>query len=248
MNGKPFSSQYAVYPHLRGAYRLRVLARRITPGSSPPMWGIRRCGRSEKTSSRFIPTYVGHTCGPIHPGTPASVHPHIRGAYVPDRYDGCRNGGSSPPTWGIHQRRQRHKKGDRFIPTYVGHTQQPVKSLHHISVHPHIRGAYVQLHQLEAVCSRFIPTYVGHTTRSFPYSSRCSVHPHIRGAYLLTSVGLLSLPGSSPHTWGILAAVSNLINSGRFIPTYVGHTCSPAIHATTRAVHPHIRGAYTGPP
>ena len=162
MNGKPFSSQYAVYPHLRGAYRLRVLARRITPGSSPPMWGIRRCGRSEKTSSRFIPTYVGHTSQTAMTAVATAVHTHLRGAYTSAANDTKKVIGSSPHTWGILSSPSNPFITFRFIPTYVGHT------------------AY--LCPLWGSC-RFIPTYVGHTNSATRPTWGSSVHPHIRGAY-----------------------------------------------------------------
>ena len=208
MNGKPFSSQYAVHPHLRGAYRLRVLARRITPGSSPPMWGIRRCGRSEKTSSRFIPTYVGHTWADLLKFMSRTVHPHIHGAYTRKPLSGPLWVGSSPHTWGILPGAGQPVCRDRFIPTYVGHTLWQGFPRSARPVHPHLRGAYRWERRNLCSSCRFIPTYVGHTP------------------FQIVQVALTG--GSSPPTWGILA-------------NYKLATLIPA-------VHPHLRGAYTGPP
>lgn len=53
---------------------------------------------------------------------------------------------------------------------------------------------------------------------------------------------------SSPHTWGILFYDFNDVTEERFIPTYVGHTDDITHDIPSDAVHPHIRGAYTGPP
>ena len=110
-------------------------------GSSPHTWGIR--GRILSiVFYRFIPTYVGHTWADLLKFMSRTVHPHIRGAYVPDRYDGCRNGGSSPHTWGIQGQLMYFVRRFRFIPTYVGHTCCPPRPADTGPVHPHIRGAY----------------------------------------------------------------------------------------------------------
>ena len=95
------------------------------------------------------------------------------------------------------------------------------------------------------------------------------VHPHLCWAYPSLHLAAISQNGSSPHTWGILPFEIPLSPVGRFIPTYVGHTSPGAAGAAAttgssphtwgirktrtvrqrpRPVHPHIRGAYTGPP
>ncbi len=55
------------------------------------------------------------------------------------------------------------------------------------------------------------------------------------------------MPGSSPHTWGILCTLHIRIFAERFIPTYVGHTGVAEQQKPTPTVHPHIRGAYVAP-
>ena len=184
MNGKPFSSQYAVHPHLRGSYQFPRPVPVPHIGSSPPTWGI-RCSTSPTIDiSRFIPTYVGHT-GSAHVFCPPlPVHPHIRGAYVLPASSSRYRSGSSPHTWGIRTPHRPSLVDDRFIPTYVGHTSRPSGFCPGRSVHPHIRGAYeITLSEGLGVLGssphtwgihdsvkvkhdrlRFIPTYVGHTT------------------------------------------------------------------------------------
>ena len=49
---------------------------------------------------------------------------------------------------------------------------------------------------------------------------------------------------SSPHTWGIPNDNARNQSTGRFIPTYVGHTWADLLKFMSRTVHPHIRGAY----
>ena len=152
--------------------------------------------------------------------------------------------GSSPPTWGIPSPCTRTSNHSRFIPTYVGHTPLRTVRENFITVHPHIRGAYLRPHTsrysgigssphtwgIQAVnllrpqIIRFIPTYVGHTPGSRCPAHCGSVHPHIRGAYTRINRCLEPDGGSSPHTWGIPYIRPFGCSHPRFIPTYVGHT------------------------
>ena len=171
--------------------------------SSPHTWGIR--GRI--LSIVFLP-----------------VHPHLCWAYPSLHLAAISQNGSSPHTWGIHGILCERLPDSRFIPTYVGHTRCAKRRWPGGPVHPHIRGAYVDMmHQISRhggssphtwgipapppgiyATPRFIPTYVGHTAHSFQSSSGTSVHPHIRGAYVQLTFYSDFLAGSSPHTWGIL--------------------------------------------
>ena len=73
---------------------------------------------------RFIPTYVGHTSPCVMQFGIHSVHPHLRGAYVGGAGVGAALFGSSPPTWGIQKSKPLGQTQGRFIPTYVGHTDE----------------------------------------------------------------------------------------------------------------------------
>ena len=241
----PARPESPVHPHLRGAY------------ACP--------GQDSFVDFRFIPTYVGHTFEDLCPsarvggsspptwgirraGSPPilrrTVHPHLRGAYG----GVCRvygmGGGSSPPTWGIQGRVIRVFVELRFIPTYVGHTQLILPFAIALSVHPHLRGAYLteirrthrtggsspptwgirRTGQSGVQAVRFIPTYVGHTPHGPRTFCRAPVHPHLRGAYTSTSINSFNASGSSPPTWGIPDAVKIGVQPFWFIPTYVGHT------------------------
>ena len=98
-------------------------ATNATNGSSPHTWGIRAGICPFHASRRFIPTYVGHTCLSWNIAAVPAVHPHIRGAYCIVRLCSAANFGSSPHTWGILVSRISPTSGQRFIPTYVGHTK-----------------------------------------------------------------------------------------------------------------------------
>ena len=217
---------------------------------------------------RFIPTYVGHTRCWKRSGGTDTVHPHIRGAYGSEFAWANTETGSSPHTWGIRRRTSTRTKPSRFIPTYVGHTRYKSIPVGRISVHPHIRGAYKDLEDVDEKTDGSSPhtwgirpewNSPGHRYPVHPHirgaygrirtaGRRTAVHPHIRGAYKPCRWWRRNEDGSSPHTWGILPVDINGRKKWRFIPTYVGHTPESCWFAVKDSVHPHIRGAYTGPP
>ena len=219
----PARPRCPVHPHIRGAYKPCRWWRRNEDGSSPHTWGILPVDINGRKKWRFIPTYVGHTPESCWFAVKDSVHPHIRGAYPVRGLEAEPRDGSSPHTWGILRMEAPQEAIRRFIPTYVGHTENPHRLLHIIPVHPHIRGAYLfvkgcpnwpagssphtwgilDLAFQQSDKLRFIPTYVGHTMSECPNSTCISVHPHIRGAYWAKVTDAGTPYGSSPHTWGI---------------------------------------------
>ena len=130
---------------------------------------------------------------------------------------------SSPHTWGI--------------PGSITWSQQ------WRTVHPHLRGAYGTPPRHAVQKQRFIPTCVGHTPAP-PHPAPCrSVHPHMRRAYRFTAPFWASVPGSSPHPWGIRAGQGAVWPGLRFIPTYVGHTNpTPAPGPPSCGSSPHTWG------
>ena len=185
------SGRQPVHPHIRGAYSAFVTSFGFQHGSSPHTWGIHSFQVVSGAETRFIPTYVGHTCVPPLPTPSIPVHPHIRGAYHKQSQSLFFPIGSSPHTWGIRT---------RISTTATGG-----------AVHPHIRGAYPTGASPGTEVKRFIPTYVGHTFNFSFSSSFAAVHPHIRGAYAIALSKASMSCGSSPHTWGIPLA--------NFLPT-----------------------------
>ena len=197
-------------------------------GSSPHTWGILGVPGCVQRHDRFIPTYVGHTLTQKIFGTQKSVHPHIRGAYHGAFRRVARCLGSSPHTWGIHQQAVSVRLANRFIPTYVGHTARLKAGGNFLTVHPHIRGAYILERRLQGIYRGSSPHTWG--IRLYRYLGMVPppVHPHIRGAYERNSHVSSPPYGSSPHTWGIPEHCHVVQSQARFIPTYVGHT--PQVH------------------
>ena len=214
---------HSVHPHLCGAYVVGMDAPPVVGGSSPPTWGIHRVRGQERAERRFIPTYVGHTLSPSRIPRAIPVHPHLRGAYVPAGVLTSGLCGSSPPTWGIRFISQTLTKSARFIPTYVGHTEQAVFPELLQPVHPHLRGAYGATRQ--------------------PFDCPIGSSPPTWGIRA-QSRNPATNPGSSPPTWGIRRRLGFFTRRVRFIPTYVGHTWPGYPPSGISTVHPHLRGAY----
>ena len=163
-----------VHPHIRGAYgsefawantetgssphtwgiRSSSVSDLCSPGSSPHTWGIHVILAVSPPSSRFIPTYVGHTSRCQKKKAEKPVHPHIRGAYILLIGDCAVQDGSSPHTWGIQALSANGLRYVRFIPTYVGHTRPCFMYPQWGAVHPHIRGAYT-------ICPIYLFYYIG---------------------------------------------------------------------------------------
>ena len=218
---------HTVHPHIRGAYWYTSASFSASTGSSPHTWGIPVGGRSAQSAARFIPTYVGHTKRKGLYEADGTVHPHIRGAYSMILTISASISGSSPHTWGI--------RAGGTIPRPSGGSS------------PHTWGIH-SIWQIAAGPIWFIPTYVGHTFLPALHFPGSAVHPHIRGAYTSSERNDPATRGSSPHTWGIPGWGNYPPAQRRFIPTYVGHTRPFVAGSRPRPVHPHIRGAYTGPP
>ena len=207
---------------------------------------------------------MGHTVAGYRQTAGRTVHPHIRGAYFFLVLGFRRCFGSSPHTWGIRYDLVFRGRWLRFIPTYVGHTPRSCSLWSPITVHPHIRGAYGVAERVQPTQSvhphirgayAFKALAIYHVDGSSPHTwgirrpapgrdDLRPVHPHIRGAYRSRSVKSHSGFGSSPHTWGIRSILRIRPPTGRFIPTYVGHTAAGRAGSRPGPVHPHIRGAY----
>ena len=210
------------------------------------MWGLRKKLFDAALIQRFIPTYVGFTLR----GSPAwgyiTVHPHVCGVYTKALAGAGSSTGSSPRMWGLLRQSRAPTPGKRFIPTYVGFTENAYRLLSMLSgssprmwglllkrekerkpppVHPHVCGVY-HLGQLgHATPVRFIPTYVGFTTSS--NSSSPSSHgssPRMWGLPMTPTCGR-AMPAVHPHVCGVYGCYRTRPRaSRRFIPTYVGFT------------------------
>ena len=96
-------------------------------------------------------------------------------------------------------------------------------------VHPHMRGEYAISYSARAGWPRFTPTCVGNTAALHVAVMRADGSPpHAWGIPTWRVIGSSMPAGSPPHAWGILAR--------------------SASQSSAVAVHPHMRGEYTGYP
>ena len=111
-----------VHPHACGEHTSRCQSAKVTPGSSPRMWGTRDNHSTNLAATRFIPTHVGNTAEAIPDTTSLPVHPHACGEH-PEVFNNLyRLNGSSPRMWGTHRNSSHRIFRSRFIPTHVGNT------------------------------------------------------------------------------------------------------------------------------
>ncbi len=112
----------------------------------------------------------------------------------------------------------------RFIPTCVGNTQIMAFLSHNASVHPHMRGEYIEIDSCIAAIDGSSPHAWGILELPKRLKGMTAVHPHMRGEY--------------DHFIGQVPAIV------RFIPTCVGNTLPSIKTMLPRPVHPHMRGEY----
>ncbi len=172
--------------------------------------------------------------------------------------------GPSPRAWGLHEGGPQGREEGRSIPTCVGTTWCRPGWRGRVSVHPHVRGDYINPKPEEEKHGRSIPTCVGTTLeggadsghrRSIPtcvgttitaVARRAigAVHPHVRGDYGEASYAESPESGPSPRAWGLPFPSFLNRQHPRSIPTCVGTTYETRPLFWQRPGHPHVRGDY----
>jgi len=111
-----------VHPHTRGEHASPSHGGFASGGSSPHTWGTPELTEALWIFRRFIPTHVGNTFTKKFLNFIETVHPHTRGEHTSTQTICPTAHGSSPHTWGTHQRVPVQFPYVRFIPTHVGNT------------------------------------------------------------------------------------------------------------------------------
>ena len=215
-----------VHPHVGGEHCLCFGWCGGLGGSSPRGWGTPYSSRILKTTSRFIPTWVGNTIRRGRCPGWLPVHPHVGGEHLPYSRTMWSPAGSSPRGWGTRSPGGLCRRWDRFIPTWVGNTLACSRAAFRWAVHPHVGGEHPPdppldldnhgssprgwgtrvIQPVSAIGGRFIPTWVGNTQMA------------------------------QEHTAG-----------ARFIPTWVGNTPVIVLDNVQFSVHPHVGGEHGRP-
>ena len=138
----PGISPVPVHPHARGEHGIFEGIQKNYGGSSPRTWGTLRRSQCRALKMRFIPTHVGNTPRRCPGRWRAAVHPHARGEHSSSLNISAGGYGSSPRTWGTHDRLQHLAAVGRFIPTHVGNTRLHQLAPSDWTVHPHARGEH----------------------------------------------------------------------------------------------------------
>ena len=108
---------------------------------------------------------------------------------------------------------------------------------------PHTRGLLVPLLPREAG-PRIIPAHAGFTSRRTLACPASGDHPRTRGVYMKSTQNHLTLAGSSPHTRGLLCALTPSPMQEGIIPAHAGFTERLRTELRRAQDHPRTRGVY----
>ncbi len=170
-----------VHPHVCGEHVPLLPPIFIYNGSSPRVWGTYISVNNRVFCVRFIPTCVGNIFGVTGIAKDEAVHPHVCGEHLDGVPDATNKDGSSPRVWGTYPLPICYRPGIRFIPTCVGNISKRLTTCEQRTVHPHVCGEHLFIHDDRAITggssprvwgtlsemeeksrwSRFIPTCVG---------------------------------------------------------------------------------------
>ena len=176
----------------------------MTAGPSPRAWGLR--------------TLEAHSaCG-------QPVHPHVRGVYTCTLILHAYITGPSPRAWGLLVVFGEVFHDGRSIPTCVGFTAGQEPPERGVSVHPHVRGVYMDNALLNLQQIGPSPRAWGLRLGSVCWRQTAAVHPHVRGDYLSGPVNRKRDVRSIPTCVGFTLAPASIFSCSRSIPTCVGFT------------------------
>ena len=193
-----------VHPRVCGERRPGTARAHAVRGSSPRVWGTRRCGRTASAERTVHPRVCGER---------AMAHSRIAGLI-----------GSSPRVWGTRGRQVRRLRRARFIPACVGNAGRRPAPSRGNPVHPRVCGERLDGGQRpqrrrgssprvwgtpEPVVAayavfRFIPACVGNALIRCAVAANEPVHPRVCGEHASTSTAKTWAYGSSPRVWGTL--------------------------------------------
>ena len=108
---------------------------------------------------------------------------------------------------------------------------------------PHTRGLPVRLGRGRPG-GRIIPAHAGFTGSPSPPRSGAPDHPRTRGVYMKSTQNHLTLAGSSPHTRGLLCALTPSPMQEGIIPAHAGFTERLRTELRRAQDHPRTRGVY----
>ena len=152
--------------------------------------------------------------------------------------------GSSPRAWGTQLTQPGEHGLPGLIPTGVGNTLFPNRSMMTRWAHPHGRGEHRVGTKRSGVMVGLIPTGVGNTNTAGLTAKKHRAHPHGRGEHVVLPGAPLGGLGSSPRVWGAPNKYTAKISGKGLIPTGVGSTIVVIKRVIPWGAHPHGCGEH----
>ena len=224
--GNPSRWRTAVHPHVRGVYFNSFTRPVHMDGPSPRAWGLQCLELYRNSGPRSIPTCVGFTSPAPNQARRQTVHPHVRGVYDRRIPPAGFPPGPSPRAWGLPVEVVNGVTIRRSIPTCVGFTTGRNVVVEEMTVHPHVRGVYIDPGRWAAASTGPSPRAWGLLGGAISNIKNGRSIPTCVGFTAAIILDVSCCCGPSPRAWG-LPHVEGLGNGlDRSIPTCVGFTPS----------------------
>ncbi len=254
----------AVHPRVCGEHSVDAPNVDGIDGSSPRVRGTLQGKGGRLLPVRFIPACAGNTKQGGAQVLGKAVHPRVCGEHWTAATIAPPFSGSSPRVRGTPRRRRRSARRHRFIPACAGNTVARNQFCLPIMVHPRVCGEHVRSNprcQKSSGSSprvrgtrknprhadengRFIPACAGNTALGNPLATAAAVHPRVCGEHKVCISHSTLISGSSPRVRGTHKIVSEIKESGRFIPACAGNTNPTHPRSDQSPVHPRVCGEH----
>ena len=213
-------------------------------GSSPLARGTFREQFKHHGGGRLTPAHAGNTSFSRLNVQPVEAHPHSRGEHYVPAAAACATAGSSPLARRTQPQPHQQRLRRRLIPTNVGNTDSPGRTVPAGSAHPRSRGEHdaAVIHGTNSpgsspltkgtqqssvhpsVTIRLIPARAGNTRDAHPRTLPWLAHPRSRGEHGVSMTSTVSPNGSSPLARGTLPHYPRVPYRRRLIPARAGNT------------------------
>ena len=249
---------------MRGAYRTRTSAVRMTFGEPPRARGLLIQERQQVGTCRRTPACAGPTPCRCTWSARGPENPRVRGAYRRGR-GGCMCAGGEPPrARGLPCGGRRPDAEVGRTPACAGPTPPAFSLATRKEENPRVRGAYRgagstghpqtgepprarglrEGAEQPPADVRRTPACAGPTTAQPGRRDRSGENPRVRGAYHLRPPHQGPQPGEPPRARGLLLQPPGRESRGGRTPACAGPTPSSAPRSSRSRENPRVRGAY----
>ena len=255
------------HPRMCGEHAVNAEVTAPTMGSSPHVRGARRVRPVARRGGRIIPACAGSTDAGTVQRLRGRDHPRMCGEHPGRRASASWSSGSSPHVRGAPPVRGPHPPRRRIIPACAGSTtsrsscpprsgDHPRMCGEHLNPYlrvsavggssPHVRGAPRHAGEPAGVLG-IIPACAGSTLGTLLRGCSPRDHPRMCGEHSACSHSGLRSRGSSPHVRGARHAVRARDPGRRIIPACAGSTSAARARPRSLRDHPRMCGEHTPP-